>query len=133
VIATKLGWTPKNVITNGVSATSTFLGIAAKSGSTITNGTISVNYLLDPTNPTYDSAAGMKLYRQIMAKYNPKGNVNDILNVTDGEGVDDRSGPQGGGQEPDEGRADDRGALDGLRGRDREPVPPARHRDPHEG
>jgi branched-chain amino acid transport system substrate-binding protein len=81
VIATKLGWTPKNVITNGVSATSTFLGIAAKSGSTITNGTISVNYLLDPTNPTYDSAAGMKLYRQIMAKYDPKGNVNDILNV----------------------------------------------------
>jgi branched-chain amino acid transport system substrate-binding protein len=81
VIATKLGWTPKNVFTNSVSATSTFLGIAAKSGSTITDGTFTVNYLLDPTNPTYNSAPGMKLYRQIMAKYDPKGNVNDQLNV----------------------------------------------------
>ena len=81
VIATKLGWTPKNVLTNSVSATTTFLGIAAKSGSTITGGTLTVNYLLDPANPTYDSAPGMKLYRQIMAKYDPKGNVNDQLNV----------------------------------------------------
>jgi branched-chain amino acid transport system substrate-binding protein len=81
VIATKLGWTPKNVFTNSVSATSTFLGIAAQSGSTITGGTFTVNYLLDPTNPTYNSAPGMKLYRQIMAKYDPKGNVNDQLNV----------------------------------------------------
>jgi branched-chain amino acid transport system substrate-binding protein len=81
VIATKLGWTPKNVFTNSVSGTPTFLGIAAKSGSTITNGTFTVNYTLDPTNPTYDSAPGMKLYRQIMAKYDPKGNVNDQLNV----------------------------------------------------
>jgi ABC-type branched-subunit amino acid transport system substrate-binding protein len=81
VIATKLGWVPKNVFTNSVSATTTFLGIAAQSGSTITGGTFTVNYLLDPTNPTYASAPGMKLYRQIMAKYNPKGNVNDQLNM----------------------------------------------------
>ncbi len=81
VIATKLGWTPAHVFTNSVSATDTFLTIAAKSGSTITNGTITVNYLLDPNNPTFAKLAGMKLYRQIMAKYNPKGNVNDQLNV----------------------------------------------------
>jgi len=81
VIATKLGWTPKNVFTNSVSGTPTFLGIAAKSGSTITDGTFTVNYLLDPTNPTYNSAPGMKLYRQIMAKYDPKGNANDGLNL----------------------------------------------------
>ena len=50
-------------------------------GTTITGGTFTVNYLLDPANPTYASAPGMKLYRQIMAKYDPKGNVNDQLNV----------------------------------------------------
>jgi branched-chain amino acid transport system substrate-binding protein len=81
VIATKLGWTPAHVITNSVSATDPFLTIATKSGSTITNGTVTVNYGLDPSNPIYNSAPGMKLYRQIMAKYNPKGNANDPLNI----------------------------------------------------
>lgn len=81
VIATKLGWTPAHVITNSVSATDPFLTIATKSGSTITNGTITVNYLLDPSNPIYNKQPGMKLYRQIMAKYDAKGNVNDPLNM----------------------------------------------------
>jgi branched-chain amino acid transport system substrate-binding protein len=81
VIATKLGWTPAHVITNSVSATDTFLTIATKSGSTITNGTLTVNYLLDPSNPIYNKAPGMKLYRSIMAKYDPKGNANDGLNL----------------------------------------------------
>ena len=81
VIATKLGWTPAHVITNSVSATDTFLTIATKSGSTITNGTLTVNYLLDPANPIYNKQPGMKLYRQIMAKYDPKGNANDGLNL----------------------------------------------------
>ena len=81
VIATKLGWTPAHVITNSVSATDAFLTIATKSGSTITNGTLTVGYLLDPANPIYNKTAGMKLYRQIMAKYDPKGNVADGLNM----------------------------------------------------
>jgi branched-chain amino acid transport system substrate-binding protein len=81
VVATKLGWTPAHVITNSVSATDAFLTLATKSGSTITNGTITVNYLLDPSNPIYNKQPGMKLYRQIMAKYAPKANANDGLNI----------------------------------------------------
>jgi branched-chain amino acid transport system substrate-binding protein len=81
VIATKLGWTPAHVITNSVSATDAFLTIATKSGSAITNGTLTVSYLLDPSNPIYSKQPGMKLYRQIMAKYDPKGNANDGLNL----------------------------------------------------
>jgi branched-chain amino acid transport system substrate-binding protein len=81
VIATKLGWTPAHVITNSVSATDTFLTLATKSGSTITNGTLTVGYTLDPANPIYNKLPGMKLYRQIMAKYAPKANVNDGLNL----------------------------------------------------
>ncbi len=81
VIATKLGWHPTNVITNSVSATVPFLTIAKQSGSDITDGTITVNYLLDPSNPVYNKTPGMKLYRQIMAKYDAKGNPNDPLNL----------------------------------------------------
>jgi branched-chain amino acid transport system substrate-binding protein len=81
VISTKLGWHPAHVITNSVSATDAFLTIATKSGSDNTNGTLTVSYLLDPANPTYNKQPGMKLYRQIMAKYNPKANANDGLNL----------------------------------------------------
>jgi branched-chain amino acid transport system substrate-binding protein len=81
VIATKLGWNPAHVITNSVSATDPFLTIAEKSGSNIVEGTISINYLLDPSNPVYNKQPGMKLYRAIMAKYDPKGNANDPLNL----------------------------------------------------
>jgi branched-chain amino acid transport system substrate-binding protein len=81
VISTKLGWKPANVITNSVSATDTFLTLAEKSGSTNVEGTISVNYLLDPSNPIYNKVPAMKLYRTIMAKYDAKGNPNDPLNL----------------------------------------------------
>jgi branched-chain amino acid transport system substrate-binding protein len=81
VISTKLGWHPAHIVTNSVSATDAFLTIAKKSGSDNTDGTITVNYLLDPANPVYNKQPGMKLYRQIMAKYNPKANANDGLNL----------------------------------------------------
>ena len=81
VIATKLGWHPAHVITNSVSATDAFLTIAEKSGSDIVEGSISVSYLLDPSNPIFNKQPGMKLYRSIMAKYAPKANANDPLNL----------------------------------------------------
>ena len=81
VIATKLGWKPSHVITNSVSATDPFLTIAEKSGSDIVEGTLSVGYLLDPSNPIYNKTPGMKLYRQIMARYDKAGNANDPLNL----------------------------------------------------
>jgi branched-chain amino acid transport system substrate-binding protein len=81
VIGTKLGWKPANVFTNSVSATDPFLTIAEKSGSNIVEGTISISYGLDPSNPIYNKTPGMKLYRAIMAKYDPKGNANDPLNL----------------------------------------------------
>ena len=58
VIATKLGWTPAHVITNSVSATDTFLTIATKSGSTITNGTLTVELPARPGEPDLQQAAG---------------------------------------------------------------------------
>ena len=81
VIGTKLGYKPANVFTNSVSATDPFLTIAEKSGSDIVEGTLSTGYLLDPSNPIYNKQPGMKLYRTIMAKYAPKANANDPLNL----------------------------------------------------
>jgi branched-chain amino acid transport system substrate-binding protein len=81
VIATKVGFKPAHVITNSVSATDPFLTVAEKSGSDIVEGTISVNYLLDPGNPVYSKQPGMTLYRTIMKRYAPKANANDILNM----------------------------------------------------
>ncbi len=81
VISTKLGWHPAHVITNSVSATDPFLTLATKAGSDNTNGTLTVNYLLDPSNAIYNKQPGMVLYRKIMAKYAPKANANDTLNM----------------------------------------------------
>jgi branched-chain amino acid transport system substrate-binding protein len=81
VIGTKLGYKPANVFTNSVSATDPFLTIAEKSGSNIVEGSMSVNYELDPSNPIYNKQPGMKLYRTIMKKYAPKANANDPLNL----------------------------------------------------
>jgi branched-chain amino acid transport system substrate-binding protein len=79
VIGTKLGYKPAHVITNSVSATDTFLTLAEKSGSDIVEKTISVNYLLDPSNPVYSKQPGMTLYRTIMKKYAPTVDANNTL------------------------------------------------------
>ena len=97
MIATKLGWKPAHVFTNSVSATTTFLGIAAKSGSDDheRDDQRQLPARPDRTRPT-TTQPGMKLYRQIMAKYDPKGNVNDQLNVYGmAKAWNDRAGLEG--------------------------------------
>jgi branched-chain amino acid transport system substrate-binding protein len=84
--ATALGfkWLPAVVYTNSVSATDTFLTLAAKASggnTTLVNRTFTTNYAKDPANPKWDTDAGMKLYKQVMAKYYPNGRVTDALNM----------------------------------------------------
>jgi branched-chain amino acid transport system substrate-binding protein len=75
-----LAFKPDKVIVNSVSATDTFMGAAvANSDAATVNGSLSVGYLLDPANPKYDATAGVKLYKQVMAKYGPGLNVNNGL------------------------------------------------------
>ena len=45
-------------------------------------GIISSAYLKDPTDPRWDSDAGMKTWRAFMAKYYPEGDLKDLGNVT---------------------------------------------------
>ena len=79
--ANALGWRPAAIYTTLVSATDTILSLAQRSGGgDLVNNTISAAYLKDPANPKWDNDAGMKLYKQVMAKYYPSGNVKDGLN-----------------------------------------------------
>jgi branched-chain amino acid transport system substrate-binding protein len=78
--AARLGWKPEHIYVNSVSATDAFMTLAvANAGAAMVNGSISVSYLKDPANPKWTNDKGMKLYRQIMAKYAPGANANDGL------------------------------------------------------
>ena len=73
---------PDVIYTNSVSATDTFLTLAkANGGGDLVEKTFTTQYAKDPANPKWDNDAGMKLYKQVMAKYYPKGRVTDGLNL----------------------------------------------------
>jgi branched-chain amino acid transport system substrate-binding protein len=75
-----IGWKPANIFVNSVSGTSTFLGIASSSaGAAEVNGSISTYYQKDTGNAAWDNDAGMKLYRQLMAKYLPNADAKNGL------------------------------------------------------
>ena len=82
VYARKLGWRPK-VYVNTVSSASNVMGIAASpqvAGKKQVEGTISIVFLKDPTDPHWTRDRGIKLYRTVMKMFkgtNPK----DVYNV----------------------------------------------------
>jgi branched-chain amino acid transport system substrate-binding protein len=77
VTAPKIGWTPANVIVNNVSAVPTFMKLAAANGGKV-DGSISVSYTIDPVN--FPDSAGVKLGKDILAKYAPTLDVGNTLN-----------------------------------------------------
>jgi ABC-type branched-subunit amino acid transport system substrate-binding protein len=80
VYAHKLGWTPK-VFVNAVSSAANIMGLAkAGAGKKQVEGTISIVFLKDPTDPHWANDAGIKLYRSIMKRYKG-GNPNDVYAV----------------------------------------------------
>jgi branched-chain amino acid transport system substrate-binding protein len=71
VAITQQSWTPA-VYLSSVSASQSVMRAATKAGgAAATSGVISSLYAMDPADPRYDNVAGMKLYKQIMAKYDP--------------------------------------------------------------
>jgi len=80
VYAHKLGWTPK-VYVNAVSSAANIMGLAkAGAGNKQVEGSISIVFLKDPTDPHWAKDPGIKLYRSIMKKYKG-GNPNDVYAV----------------------------------------------------
>ena len=69
VYANKLGWKPKLTINNAVSSASNIMTLASEGGQNkVVNGSISIVFLKDPTDPKWAKDATMKLYRSIMKK-----------------------------------------------------------------
>ncbi len=80
--AAALRWSPTVIYTNAVSATDTFLTLARAGGAgDLVERTFTTQYAKDPASPRWDDDPGMRLYRQVMARYYPKGRLGDALNV----------------------------------------------------
>ena len=87
---------------NAVSSASNIMGLAtAGTSKKQTEGSISIVFLKDPTDPHWAKDPGVKLYRSIMKKYKG-GNPNDVYTVY-GMSVAHTfvDGAEEGGQEPD--------------------------------
>jgi ABC-type branched-subunit amino acid transport system substrate-binding protein len=81
-IANALRWSPAVIYTSSVAATDTFLTAAKNAGGgDLVDKTFTVQYAKDPASPAWNNDAAMKLYREVMTKYNPSGRVTDGLNL----------------------------------------------------
>jgi branched-chain amino acid transport system substrate-binding protein len=81
VFANRLGWRPL-VINNTVSAATNVMALASEGGKNETlEGSLTLNFLKDPTNPLFRKDPAMRRYRALMAKYAKGANVADVYHV----------------------------------------------------
>ena len=81
VYASRLAWKPL-VVNNTVSAASNIMLLASEGGKNkAIEGSISLNFLKDPTDARWKQDPGIKLYRATMAKYAKGANVSDVYHV----------------------------------------------------
>jgi branched-chain amino acid transport system substrate-binding protein len=75
----QLGWKASTYLTY-VSATQAVMHAATQQGgAAATEGVVTTNYLLDPSNAAYANTKGMKLYKQLLAKYQPNVDASNFL------------------------------------------------------
>ncbi len=81
VYAHQLKWRPQ-VFVNAVGSASNVIGIARNGGAVReTEGSISVVFVKDPTDPRWSRDAGVRLYRSILKKYGGRANPKDVYNM----------------------------------------------------
>jgi branched-chain amino acid transport system substrate-binding protein len=81
VFANRLRWRPL-VINNTVSAASNVMALASEGGTNRTlEGSLTLNFLKDPTNPRFRRDPAMRRYRTLMARYAKGANVADVYHV----------------------------------------------------
>jgi branched-chain amino acid transport system substrate-binding protein len=81
VYANRLNWRPL-IVNNTVSGASNIMLLASEGGKNkAINGSITLNFLKDPTDPRWRTDAGMKQYRSIMSRFAQGANVNDVYHV----------------------------------------------------
>jgi branched-chain amino acid transport system substrate-binding protein len=82
VFANRLAWRPKLVLNNAVSSASNIMVLASEGGTNrVTNGSVSIVFLKDPTDPKWKNDAAVKLYRQVMRQYAPAANSSDVYHL----------------------------------------------------
>ena len=82
MLAGKLGWKPKRVITSALSSSSSVMQQASQGGTNrVVEGAVSIAFLKDPTDSEWKSEASMKLYGQIMKQYAPDADATDVSHV----------------------------------------------------
>ncbi len=77
VAANRLGWRPQVYINQVGGATNIMRIVAATTGSRIIQNAVTLISVKDPTSPRFRKDKGMALYRTIMKRYLPRGDVND--------------------------------------------------------
>ena len=81
VFANRLNWRPL-IVNNSVSGASNIMVLASEGGKNkAVNGSITLNFLKDPTDPKWRRDAGIRQYRSIMSRYAKGANVNDVYHV----------------------------------------------------
>jgi branched-chain amino acid transport system substrate-binding protein len=81
VFANRLGWRPL-VVNNTVSAASNVMALASEGGRNRSlEGSLTLNFLKDPTNPLFRNDPAMRRYRTLMARYAKGANVADVYHV----------------------------------------------------
>lgn len=82
VFANKLSWRPKLTINNAVSSASNIMTLASEGGANkVVPGSLSIQFLKDPTDPKWAKDKAVALYRQIMKQYVAGGNPNDVYHL----------------------------------------------------
>ena len=80
--ANRLNWKPKRVINNNVSSAANIMQAASEGGTNkLTENTVSIAFLKDPTDPQMQKDPAVKLYLRVMKKYAPGANVDDVFYV----------------------------------------------------
>jgi branched-chain amino acid transport system substrate-binding protein len=79
--ANRLAWRPQVYINQVGSATNIMKIISLSASPRIISNAITLQAYKDPQNPKFRNDRGMRLYRQIMARYLPRGDVNDGFHV----------------------------------------------------
>ncbi len=80
--ANKLNWKPKRVINNSVASAANIMQAASEGGTNkLTENTVSIVFLKDPTDPQWQTDPAIKLYLQVMKSYAPGANVDDVFYV----------------------------------------------------
>ncbi len=75
----QLSWKVTTYLADVSSSQVVMRAASQQGGAGATEGVVTAGYLLDPTNPTYANTKGMKLYRQLLAKYQPATDASNLI------------------------------------------------------